>query len=154
MRMFSPTFCTAVVRSTSRSAPGSAAIFFATSSQNALKASFFATKSVSQLTSIIEPDLPSGDTKTATIPSAATRADALLAALKATPGVTPFPSQANMILARVADARRTFEGMKALGVLVKNVSAFHPLLANCLRLTVGTPDENQQMLNALKKSLS
>ena len=32
--------------------------------------------------------------------------------------------------------------MKARGVLVKNVAGLHPLLANCLRLTVGTPDEN------------
>ena len=80
--------------------------------------------------------------------------DALQVALKAIKGVTPFPSQANMILARVADAKRTFEGMKAQGVLVKNVSALHPLLANCLRLTVGTPPENQQMLQALQKSLS
>ena len=80
--------------------------------------------------------------------------DALLVALKGIKGVTPFPSQANMILARVADAKRTFEGMKALGVLVKNVSALHPLLKDCLRLTVGTPPENQQMLQALQKSLS
>ena len=80
--------------------------------------------------------------------------DALVVALKAMKGVTPFPSQANMILARVADAKRTFDGMKALGVLVKNVSAMHPLLNNCVRLTVGTPPENQQMLQALQKSLS
>jgi histidinol-phosphate aminotransferase len=38
-------------------------------------------------------------------------------------------------------------------VLVKNVSKMHPLLANCLRLTVGTADENAQMLAALKDSL-
>mgnify|MGYP002140658571 CR=1 FL=1 len=35
----------------------------------------------------------------------------------------------------------------------KNVSALHPLLANCLRLTVGTPDENRLMIEALKASL-
>ena len=44
-------------------------------------------------------------------------------------------------------------GMKARGVLVKNVSKMHPLLANCLRLTVGTADENTQMLAALQASL-
>ena len=43
--------------------------------------------------------------------------------------------------------------MKKRGVLVKNVSAMHPLLANCLRLTVGTREENAQMLAALKESL-
>ena len=44
------------------------------------------------------------------------------------------------------DAKRAFEGMKARGVLVKNVSKLHPLLANCLRLTVGTPDENNSVV--------
>jgi len=78
----------------------------------------------------------------------------LQAALRAMPDVTAFPSEANMILLRVADAKRTFEGMKARGVLVKNVSALHPLLANCLRLTVGTPDENALMIDALKASLT
>jgi histidinol-phosphate aminotransferase len=77
----------------------------------------------------------------------------LVAALQALPGVTPFPSEANMVLARVPDARRVFEGMKARRVLVKNVSALHPLLADCLRITVGTPDENTAMLAALAASL-
>jgi histidinol-phosphate aminotransferase len=43
--------------------------------------------------------------------------------------------------------------MKARGVLIKNVSAMHPLLANCLRLTIGTPEENTAMLAALQESL-
>ena len=79
--------------------------------------------------------------------------DRLLAALRDLPGVQPFPSEANMILARVADSAAAFAGMKARGVLVKNVAGLHPLLANCLRLTVGTPDENVKMLQALKESL-
>jgi histidinol-phosphate aminotransferase len=77
----------------------------------------------------------------------------LQAALRVLPGVTPFPSEANMILVRVPDSKRAFEGMKARGVLVKNISAMHPLLANCLRLTVGSPEENVQMIDALKASL-
>jgi len=74
-------------------------------------------------------------------------------ALKALPGVRAWNSDANMILLRVPDAAKTFEGMKARKVLVKNVSKMHPLLANCLRLTVGTADENTQMLAALEASL-
>ncbi|HSV35675.1 MAG TPA: histidinol-phosphate transaminase [Ramlibacter sp.] len=74
-------------------------------------------------------------------------------ALAALPGVKSWPSDANMVLARVPDAQKTFDGMKAQGVLVKNVSKMHPLLANCLRLTVGTPGENTQMIEALKASL-
>lgn len=68
-------------------------------------------------------------------------------------GARAFPSEANMILVRVPDAKRAFAGMKARGVLVKNVEGLHPLLANCLRLTVGTPEENDRMIDALKASL-
>jgi len=74
-------------------------------------------------------------------------------ALARLPGVKSWPSDANMILVRVPDAQNTFDGMKSRGVLVKNVSKMHPLLANCLRLTVGTADENAQMLAALQASL-
>ena len=77
----------------------------------------------------------------------------LLQALTALPGVQPFPSEANMILARVPDVAKTFEGLKSHKVLIKNVSKMHPLLANCLRLTVGTAAENDQLLAALKVSL-
>jgi len=77
----------------------------------------------------------------------------LSGALGKLPGVKCWNSDANMILVRVPDAAQTFEGMKAQGVLVKNVSKMHPLLANCLRLTVGAADENLLMLAALEKSL-
>lgn len=69
------------------------------------------------------------------------------------PGVTVFPSEANMVLVRVPDSKRAFEGMKSRRVLVKHIAGLHPLLANCLRLTVGTPDENTLMIQALKESL-
>ena len=82
---------------------------------------------------------------------------ALTHALQAMPGVTPFPSDANMLLARFDGnpdtATRVFESLKAQKVLVKNVSKMHPLLTNCLRLTIGTPQENQQLLDALVVAL-
>jgi histidinol-phosphate aminotransferase len=77
----------------------------------------------------------------------------LQTALAALPGLQAYPSQANMILVRVPDSRRAFEGMKARGVLVKHVAGMHPLLANCLRLTVGTPGQNELMIRALSESL-
>ncbi len=77
----------------------------------------------------------------------------LLGALSALPGVKVWPSDANMILIRVPDASAAFEGMKARRVLVKNVSKMHALLHNCLRLTVGSAEENTQMLAALEDSL-
>ncbi len=74
-------------------------------------------------------------------------------ALVGMPGVTVFPSEANMILVRVADAASVFDGMKERGVLVKHVAGLHPLLTGCLRITVGTADENAAMLAALRDSL-
>jgi histidinol-phosphate aminotransferase len=79
--------------------------------------------------------------------------DRLQAALATVPGLRAYPSEANMILVRVPDSARAFAGMKARGVLVKHVAALHPLLANCLRLTVGAPEENDAMIRALKESL-
>ena len=81
----------------------------------------------------------------------------LLTALQAMPGLKVWPSDANMILVRILGegerAQPVFEGLKARGVLIKNVSKMHPLLANCLRLTIGTESENTQMLAALQESL-
>ena len=77
----------------------------------------------------------------------------LFAALQALPGVRPFPSQANMVLVRVSDAARSFAALKSRRILIKNVSALHPLLANCLRLTVGTPEETTLLIEALKDCL-
>jgi len=77
----------------------------------------------------------------------------LMAAISEMRGAKPYPSEANMILVRVPDSKACFEGMKARGVLVKNVASLHPLLANCVRLTVGTPEENTLMIDALKASL-
>ncbi len=73
-------------------------------------------------------------------------------ALKALKGVTVFPSEANFLLVRVPDADRAFEGLKRQGVLVRNLNG--PALENCLRVTVGTPDENRILLNALREALS
>jgi histidinol-phosphate aminotransferase len=70
--------------------------------------------------------------------------------LKALKGVAVFPSEANFILMRVPDADRVFESLKAQNVLVKNL---HPALRECIRVTVGTPEENRILLSALKEAL-
>jgi histidinol-phosphate aminotransferase len=77
----------------------------------------------------------------------------LFAALQTLPGVRPFRSDANMILARVPQAAKTFAALKSRGILVKNVSAMHALTANCLRFTVGTPDETGALIEALEEIL-
>lgn len=77
----------------------------------------------------------------------------LAAALAALPGVTVFPSDANFITFRVPSAPEAFAGLKARKVLIKNLHGAHPLLANCLRVTVGTPAENRAFLDALTAAL-
>jgi histidinol-phosphate aminotransferase len=79
--------------------------------------------------------------------------DAMSELSKVIPNVKAFKSDANMMLLRVPDPQKTFEGMKAKGVLIKNVSKMHPLLTGCLRLTVGTAEENATMVAAIKASL-
>jgi histidinol-phosphate aminotransferase len=81
------------------------------------------------------------------------RADraALGAALAALPGTRVFPSEANFFLVRVPDADATYASLKRQGVLVRNL---HPGLENCLRINVGTPDENRILLTALREALA
>ncbi|APV49740.1 histidinol-phosphate transaminase [Betaproteobacteria bacterium GR16-43] len=74
--------------------------------------------------------------------------------LDAMPGVTRFPSAANFVLARVPDAVAGFEGLKARGILVRTLHGSHPLLENCLRFTLGTPDENDRLAAALQQILA
>jgi histidinol-phosphate aminotransferase len=74
--------------------------------------------------------------------------------LKELPGVTVFPSDANFILIRVPDAPRVFEGMRRQGVLVKSLHGGVPLLDHCVRLTIGTPEENERCFAALSAALA
>jgi len=64
-----------------------------------------------------------------------------------------FPSRANFILLRVleGDASEIFEGLKQRGVLIKNSHSAGGVLTQCLRITVGKPEENQALINALKE---
>jgi histidinol-phosphate aminotransferase len=71
-------------------------------------------------------------------------------AIAALPGTRVFPSEANFFLVRVPDADRTFASLKQQGVLVRNL---HPGIKNCLRINVGTPDENRILLTALREAL-
>lgn len=73
---------------------------------------------------------------------------ALGQAIAALPGTRVFPSEANFFLVRVRDADRTYEALKRRNVLVRNL---HPALEHCLRINVGTPDENRILLAALRE---
>lgn len=79
--------------------------------------------------------------------------DQLAATLASWPGVEVFPSAANFLLIRVPNAEQVFAQLLAHRVLIKNVGKMHSLLSNCLRLTIGTPEENQALQDALHAAL-
>ncbi|HYD94240.1 MAG TPA: histidinol-phosphate transaminase [Noviherbaspirillum sp.] len=82
----------------------------------------------------------------------------LAAALAALSGVEVFPSAANFLLVRVKNpkiqADAVFAALLDRKVLIKNVGRMHPLLENCLRITVSTPEENRLFLDAMQASLA
>jgi histidinol-phosphate aminotransferase len=67
-------------------------------------------------------------------------------------GVRPFPSEANFILFRVSDASRCFQGLIDRGILIRNLDSGP--LRGCLRVTVGTPRQNDLFLEALRDCVS
>ena len=70
-------------------------------------------------------------------------------------GLKVFPSRANFILFKVpADRADTvFTELKQAGILIKNLNPVGGVLSDCLRVTVGTADQNEQFLEALKNIL-
>jgi histidinol-phosphate aminotransferase len=96
---------------------------------------------------VLLANLPAFDQQAAAIRAERAR---LVAALKAKAGVTAFATQANFVLARVPHAARWHTALRDAGILVKNVHGWHPLLDNCLRISVGTPDENDALFAALE----
>jgi histidinol-phosphate aminotransferase len=76
----------------------------------------------------------------------------LAAAIAQLDRVEVFPSQANFLLLRTPAGKATawFQGLRERGVLIKNLDGAHPLLTDCLRPTVGTPQENDALLKALE----
>ena len=75
--------------------------------------------------------------------------DALYQRLEALDGIDVFPSQTNFLLIRArAGGTPTYQGLLERGIVVRDVSA-HPLLRDCLRVTVGTAVENESVYTAL-----
>ncbi len=79
--------------------------------------------------------------------------EAMYDALAAMPLAEVFPSKANFILFRVPEGRATdvMESLRARKVLIKNLHGAHPMLHDCLRVTVGTAEENRAFLDALEE---
>ena len=78
----------------------------------------------------------------------------LYRALTGMPGVQVWPSAANFLLFRTATAaERVFAHLREQRVLIKNLAGAGGVLAGCLRVTVGTPEENAAFLAALRTAL-
>jgi histidinol-phosphate aminotransferase len=89
----------------------------------------------------------------ARVASIKTERERVAAGLAALDGVEAFPSGANFILFRTADGQATWEKLLEAGVLVRNFARW-PRLDECLRVTIGRPEENDAFLAALKEVLS
>ncbi len=63
-------------------------------------------------------------------------------------GVKPYPSEANFILFRVKDADRVFNKLLKRGILVRNMKG---VVNGCLRVTVGTPEENRIFIGTFRE---
>ena len=82
--------------------------------------------------------------------------DSLFAQLKQIAELDVYPSKANFILFRLKshDATSIFEKLKSSGVLIKNMHPAGGMMAQCLRVTVGAPEENKSFMAALINSLA
>jgi histidinol-phosphate aminotransferase len=79
--------------------------------------------------------------------------DRVFAELQKRPAIRPFPSKANFILLKTGrPPRELFDALYKQGVLIRDVSAY-PLLEQCLRVSIGTPEENDRFLAALDRAL-
>jgi len=95
---------------------------------------------------------PVFEAQTASIRKART---SVLVELKNIEGLHVWPSEANFILVRTkaGQARLVFERLREHGVLIKCLDGAHPLLKDCLRVTIGTQEENRQFIGTLKQCL-
>jgi histidinol-phosphate aminotransferase len=72
-------------------------------------------------------------------------------ALKTVPCVEKvFPSEANFLLIKVTNAKSIYNYLVGQGIVVRDRSS-QPLCENCLRITVGTPEENDAVVSAFER---
>ncbi len=75
----------------------------------------------------------------------------VVAAMRAIPRITLFPTRANFVTFRAErNSKEIFEALFAHGILVRDVSAY-PRLANCLRISIGSPEQNDRVIETLRE---
>jgi histidinol-phosphate aminotransferase len=60
-----------------------------------------------------------------------------------------YPTEANFILIKVDDANKRYDDLIAKGIVIRNRTT-QPLCENCLRLTIGTEEENKKLIEAIR----
>jgi len=78
----------------------------------------------------------------------------LFEALNTMSGIEVYPSNSNFLTFHCQDAVATFEALKTGGVLVKSLHGSHASLKNCLRVTIGTDEENATFLALLTEVIT
>ncbi|MDH5435117.1 MAG: histidinol-phosphate transaminase [Gammaproteobacteria bacterium] len=81
--------------------------------------------------------------------------ETMLQQLQSMNGLSVFPSKANFILFRTPEGKADgiHQVLKESGVLIKNMNGSNPVLKDCLRVTVGKPEENKRFMDSLHKAL-
>ncbi|MDO5687262.1 MAG: histidinol-phosphate transaminase [Neisseria sp.] len=75
----------------------------------------------------------------------------LFAALEDIEAIKVFPSEANFLTVRVPDAAACFEAFLQHKMLIKKLHGMHPLLAQCVRITIGRPEDNVRIAGVLRQ---
>ena len=102
---------------------------------------------------VVETALKYRDKIAGTIRELRNSRDELIAFLKTMPFERVFPSDANFILIRLSGHARLFQSLKSDGILIRDVSHY-PLLENCLRISVGSLDENELLRKSIVRFFS
>lgn len=94
------------------------------------------------------------DTVAATIAELKNERERMFAELQSIRRLNAFQSQANFITIRVPDADTLYQTLKDNRILVKKLHGSHPLLAQCIRITIGSPVQNNAVLAVIKQLYS
>jgi histidinol-phosphate aminotransferase len=111
----------------------------------------YSLNAISEMAAMIA--LENRDLRDANVQRIVTERERVVSAMRAIPRITLFPTKANFVTFRAErNSKEIFEALFARGILVRDVSAY-PRLANCLRISIGSPEQNDRMLAALKESV-
>ena len=82
-----------------------------------------------------------------------TELEALMRFMESLPFDKVYPTSANFFLVRFREKQRLVDWLKAAGILVRDVSAY-PMLENCIRINVGSAEENEALRASLRSFFS